>query len=358
MSESGSPSSFKTPDEVLGFGLVGTGLIAGFHARAIARARGARLLGVAGSSPEKAEAFARAQAAPFATGSVSELVARPEIQVVCITTPSGAHLGPALAAIGAGKHVVIEKPIEITTARIDAIIDAADRAGVRVAPIFQARFGEGARKVKAALDAGRAGRLVLCSAAVKWHRPASYYTGWKGVLTLDGGGAVMNQAIHGLDLLQWFAGLPEAVFSWTTRRVHTRIESEDTACAALKFPSGALGTIEATTAAWPGWSRRIEICGERGSLALEDDRIARWDFSTAEAGDEAIRNAASDDALGSGAGSPGAISVEGHVRQIQDLIDALRDDRPLALEAREGRKAVALVNALYDSARQGAPVRL
>jgi predicted dehydrogenase len=199
---------------------------------------------------------------------------------------------------------------------------------------------------------------VLASAYVKWHRAASYYTGWKGKLALDGGGAVINQAVHGIDLLQWFAGMPEEVFAWKTRRVHTGIEGEDTACAALKFASGALGTIEASTAVWPGWSRRLELCGEHGSVVLEDDRIARWEFREARPEDEAIRASGSANALGSGASDPGAINFEGHRRQLQSLVDAIRQNRPLALDGREGRKAVALVRAIYESAERGVPVKL
>jgi len=342
----------------LGFGIVGTGMIAGYHAQAIAHATGGKLIGVTARTAANVQAFAQTHGVPFTTTRIEELVARSDIQVICVTTPSGAHLEPALAAIEAGKHVIIEKPLEITTARADRIIRAADAAGVRLAPIFQARFGKGAQTVKAALDAGRFGRLVLASAYVKWHRTAQYYTGWKGTLDLDGGGAVLNQSIHGLDLLQWFAGLPAEVFAWKTRRVHTGIEAEDTACAALRFPDGALGAIEASTALWPGWSRRIEICGEHGSVSLEDDHLARWDFAKAEPGDDAIRSAKLDNTLGSGAGAPNAISFAGHQRQIQDFIDAVRDNRPLAIEGREGRKAVALVNALYASAESGLPVKL
>lgn len=341
-----------------GFGIVGTGLIAGFHAQAIAESHGGRVTGVAGRTEESTRAFAGKYGVPFWTTDIAALVARPDIQVVCITTPSGAHLEPALAAIRAGKHVVIEKPLEITTARVDLILAAAAKAGVQVAAIFQARFGSGARTVKAALEAGRLGRLVLAGADVKWHRPASYYTGWKGTLALDGGAVLINQSIHALDLLQWFAGLPAEVFAWTTRRVHAGIEGEDTACATLRFPGGALGTVEATTAAWPGWSRRIELCGEHGSVALEDDRIVRWDFVRTDPGDDAIRHAQTVDPLGSGAASPGAISIEGHVRQYQDLCAALRENRTPAVDGREGRKAVALVNALYESARRGASVKL
>lgn len=333
-------------------------MIAGFHALAIKQTPGARLVAVADRAPGRALEFAAKHQIAFATSDVQELVARADIDVVCVSTPSGAHLEPALAAIAAGKHVIVEKPLEITTARADELIAAAERAGVLLAPIFQSRFGAGAQRVKAAIEAGRLGRLVLASAYVKWHRAKDYYTGWKGTLALDGGGAVINQGVHGLDLLQWFAGLPVEVFAHKTRRVHTHIEGEDTAVAVLRFPCGALGTIEATTAAWPGWSRRIELCGESGSIVLEDDHIARWDFRDAQPEDSAIRAAANDNALGSGAGAANAISIEGHLRQIGDLVAALHEGKPLTVNGREARKAVALVNALYASAESGRLVAL
>ena len=350
-----SPSSPRSP---LGFGIVGVGMIADFHAQAIAATPGAKLLGVATRNASNGTAFAQKPGVPFATTSVDELVKRPEIDVVCVTTPSGVHLEPALAAIRAGKHVVIEKPLEITPERADEILRAADAARVRVVPIFQARFGEGARTLKAALEAGRFGRLVLASAYVKWHRGPTYYGGWKGVKKLDGGGATMNQAIHAVDLLQWFAGMPEEIFGWTTRRVHTQIEVEDTASATLRFANGSLGTIEASTALWPGWQRRLEICGENGSVVLEDDHLARWEFRDAQPGDDAIRNAKVDAAMRSGAGSPSAITHHGHQRQIQDLLDALRDNRPTAISGREARNAVAIICALYASAEKRVPVKV
>ncbi|MFZ5495833.1 MAG: Gfo/Idh/MocA family protein [Verrucomicrobiota bacterium] len=343
----------------LGFAVVGTGMIAGYHAQAIARTPGARLVGVVSRSADRGRDFAAKHHIPVITATVEEMVARADVHVLNVTTPSGAHLGPALAAIRAGKHVVVEKPLEITPARCDAIIAAAEQHGVKVAAIFQGRFGAGAQKVKAALDAGRLGRLVLASAYVKWHRTADYYqTAWKGTWELDGGGALMNQAIHGVDLLQWFAGLPAEVSGRFTRRVHTGIQADDTTVATLLYPDGALGTIEASTALWPGWSRRIELCGEHGSLALEDDTIVKWDFVQAEPGDEAIRHAKRDDALGSGAGTPGGISLAGHLRQIGDLVEAVRADRPPAIGAREGRRAVALVHAIYESAKTGQAVKV
>jgi UDP-N-acetyl-2-amino-2-deoxyglucuronate dehydrogenase len=341
-----------------GFGIVGLGMIADFHAQAITQVNGAKLVGVATRNPDKARAFAQRHRLPFHTTDLAALVARPDIDIICITTPSGAHLEPSLAAIRAGKHVVIEKPIEVDTDRTDEILRAADAAKVRIAPIFQGRFGDGARTVKAALDAGRLGRLVLASNYVKWHRTAQYYTPPRGLMANDGGGAVINQAIHGLDLLQWFVGLPAEVFAWTTRRVHTGIEVEDTAVATLKFSNGALGGFEASTALWPGWSRRHELCGEHGSIVLEDDRITHWEFREARPEDDTIRAAGQANNLGSGASDPKAISTEGHRRQLQDFVDAIRENRPHALDGREGRKAVAFVNAIYASAESGAPVRL
>jgi len=341
----------------LGFGFIGAGAIANFHARAVATANGGALVGVVSRRRESAETFAREHGIGWAGDDVDELLKLPGLDAVCITTPSALHLQPALAAIRAGKHLMIEKPIDSTVEGTDHILHEAEKAGVRVGSIFQARFGDAARELKAAIDAGRFGRLVLASCYVKWNRTSEYYTGWKGRLSEDGGGVIINQAIHGVDLLQWFAGMPVEVFAWSTTRVHA-IESEDTCVAAVKFASGALGTIEGTTATWPGWSRRIEICGEHGSAVMEDDDFARWDFRHAQPGDERIRAMRESAAMGSGAAAPMNIKMEGHQRQIQDFIDGIRERRPFFIEGREARKAVALVRAIYQSAASGKPVKL
>ena len=343
-------------DRKLGFGFIGAGAIAHFHARAVAASAGGRLVGVVSRSPGSAEKFAQVHGIPFATSDVQKLLAQPGLDAVCITTPSALHLAPALASIRAGKHLMIEKPLDATVEGTDEILREAANAGVRVGSIFQARFGDAARALKSALEQGRFGRMVLASCYVKWNRTTEYYTGWKGKLSEDGGGVVINQAIHGVDLLQWFAGMPVEVFAWSTQRVHA-IESEDTAVAALKFASGAFGTIEASTALWPGFARRIEICGENGSAVMEDDDIARWEFRVARPDDDRIRAARETSAKGSGAADPMAINFEGHRRQIQDFIDGIREQRPFFIEGSEARKAVALVRAIYDSAASGQPVR-
>jgi predicted dehydrogenase len=264
-----------------------------------------------------------------------------------------------LAAARAGKHLVVEKPLEITLERADRIIAAAATAGVRLAPIFQSRFGEGAQALKRAVGDGRFGRLALCSAYVKWQRTPAYYAGtWHGRAALDGGGVAMNQAIHAIDLLQWLAGMPVEVTAAAGRCTHQGIEVEDTLAAVLRYPHGAMGTIEASTAVFPGWAQAIDLCGEHGSARLEDDRLVRWDFREERPADAELRAAAAASTIRSGAAAPNAIGIEGHRRQIQNLIEALRGSQPLALDGAEARKAVALVRALYESAERHAAVQL
>jgi predicted dehydrogenase len=342
----------------IGFGIVGTGLVADYHAQAIRETPGARLIGAADQIEDRVRRFTQKHGAGYWTTLVEDLVAQPGIDVVCITTPSGAHLEPALTAIRAGKHLVVEKPLEVTLERVDTLLRAAKQAGVRVTAIFQNRFGPGAQNVKAALEQGRFGRLVLASVYVKWHRPREYYrNNWHGSLTLDGGGALMNQGIHAVDLLQWFAGMPTEVFGWTTRCIHTGIEVEDTATAVLRFAGGALGAIEASTAVFPGWARRLEICGEHGSVALEDDQVTRWDFREQLPGDKLVTSAGTTDRGRSGASSP-EIGYKGHLLQIQDMVAALRDNREPVINGHAGRNAVALVRAIYESAAAEVPVKL
>lgn len=343
----------------IGFGIVGLGMIAEYHARAISEVPDARLVGVCGRSMAKAREFAERHRVGFATQSLDNLLAVPELDVLCVTTPNGAHLEPALAAIRAGKHLVVEKPLEITLERVDRIIDAANSAGVKLAPIFQSRFGERARILKSAVDAGRFGQLVVCSAYVKWQRKPEYYRdSWHGTAALDGGGVCINQAIHAIDLLQWCAGVPVEVSASVGRCVHKNIEGEDTAVATLRYANGAFGTIEASTAAFPGWSQCIDLCGENGSARLEDDRLVRWEFREVREEDAAIRADSANAGLRSGAAAPNAISHEGHRRQIQDLVHAIRENRAPALSAREARNAVAIIRAIYESAERHAPVTL
>jgi predicted dehydrogenase len=282
------------------------------------------------------------------------------VDAVCITSPSGAHGDPAIAAMRAGKHVLCEKPLEITPQRIDAMLACAAETGRILAAVFQSRFGQGAQTVKRAVEAGRFGRITLASAYIKWWRTQQYYDSgaWRGTWELDGGGALMNQGIHAIDLLQWLVGLPAEVKATTATLAHERIVVEDTAVAALRYANGALGVIEGATSAFPGWTKRIEICGDKGSVILEDDNLKFWQFETDEPGDAEIRAGGSGANIGGGAANPLAISTEGHRRQIEDLCGAIRENRQPAIAGRDARNAVALICAIYESAKSGQAARV
>jgi predicted dehydrogenase len=251
--------------------------------------------------------------------------------------------------------VLCEKPLEISTPKVDAILAAAQAANRRVGVVLPARLGDGARRVEAAVRDGRLGRLTLGSAYVKWWRTDDYYRAnrWRGTWAVDGGGALMNQGIHAVDLLLWLAGMPAEVSAFSATLAHAQIEVEDTLTAILRFPHGALGVIECATSCAPGSSRRIELCGSRGSITLEDDAIVRWEFDEARPGDEAVRAGARGSAIGGGSADPRAIGIEGHRRVIADMVLALREGRAPAVPGLEGRRSVALIEAIYASARTG-----
>ncbi len=343
-----------------GFAVVGCGMIAEFHAKAIAEIPNARLVGAFSSRFESAEKFAAGHSCK-AYRSFDELLADPAVQVVNVCTPSGAHLDPAVAAAKAGKHVVVEKPLEITLARCDAIIDACAAAGVRLVTIFPSRFGGANLALKRAVDAGRFGRLTLGDVYVKWWRTQEYYDGggWRGTWSLDGGGAYMNQAIHNVDLIQWLVGDVVEAIAITATLAHERIEVEDTGVAALRFKNGALGTIEATTSAFPGLMKRTEIHGDRGSAIVEQDSIKLWQFAEADPGDDALlAEFGAAGGTSGGAGDPKAISHLGHRLQLEDLIRSIETGSPPLVDGREGRKSVEIILAIYESNRTGRRVTL
>ena len=342
----------------IGFGIVGLGMIADFHARALHAATGAELVACASRSAAKATEFG-ARHGCAAYHDMAEFLRHPGLQAVSIGTPSGAHLEPALAAIDAGKHLMVEKPLEVTRQRCERLLEAADRRGVTVAGIFPSRFLAVSRLIKEAIDGGRLGRIVLGDAYVKWYRTQQYYDdgGWHGTVRLDGGGALMNQSIHAIDLLQWFAGPVARVFGATTTLGHHGIEVEDTGTAVVQFAGGASGTIEGSTAAWPGFPQRVEVCGTAGSVAAVQDRLERWTFVEEHAGDAAIRaRHGQAEASAGGASNPGDIGIEGHQAQFEDLVQALQQGRAPAVDGAEACKAVNIILAIYESARTGQPV--
>jgi len=345
-----------------GFGIVGLGLIADFHARAIQAISGGRssLVACCSRSAEKAQEFEKKYGCTGYT-DLDKFLTHPGLDIVSLCTPSGAHLEHSLAAAGAGKHVIVEKPLEITPERCDKIIAACESAKVSLAGIFQSRFSEVAGIVKTAVDQGRFGTLVLGDAYVKWFRSQEYYDdgGWHGTQSLDGGGALINQSIHAIDLLQWFMGPVESVQAFTGTVGHKRIEVEDNAVAALRFRNGAFGVIEGSTSVYPGFLKRIEISGTKGSMILEEETLKAWDFAESLPEDEEIRKKfGAGTETGGGAADPGAISFEGHRRQFEEFITSLEQGRSPLVDGREAKKAVEIIQAIYTSASNGVPVRL
>ncbi len=342
------------------FGIIGLGMIANFHARAIQAMKGGRLVAVASRSEKKARAFA-GEYGVQGHGSYGALVAREDVDIVTICTPSGAHLEPALMAARARKHVICEKPLEVTLARTDRMIAACRKHRVRLAGIFPSRTSEVYRQIKKAVDQKRFGRLSLGSAYIKWYRSQAYYDSgaWRGTWALDGGGCLMNQGIHTIDLLQWFMGPAAEVKAFCACLAHKRIEVEDTAAAAIRFRSGALGVIEAATSAFPGHAKKIELCGSAGSVATDEDDLATWSFARPRKEDRTLlRRLGGRDTGKGGAADPAAISFVGHQRQFEDFVRALgAGGRPL-VDGAEGRKAIELILAIYRSARTGRTVRL
>ena len=343
----------------IGFAIVGTGMIAEVHAQAIKDTPEARLAAVWTRSAEKRNEFAQ-RFGCRAVESLEALVADPEVRAVTIATPSGAHADVAVPFLEAGKAVLCEKPLEVSLAAVDRILDAELRGGGVLAGIFQMRLGRGARLVKDAVEAGRFGRLTLCSAYIKWWRSPEYYatSSWKGTYKLDGGGALINQGIHAVDLLQWIAGLPEEVSAFTGRLAHPNIEAEDTVAATLRYAHGGLGVIEASSSSWPGSDLRIEIMGSRGSAVLVNDSIVRWEFAEPQEEDEKVRRDFAAGTMKVGSGDPRGMSWAEHQVQIADLARALAEGRPPMIPGSEARKAVQLVMAVYESARTGKIVRL
>ncbi len=258
----------------------------------------------------------------------------------------------------AGKHVVVEKPLEITVPRCDAIIRACDETGVRLCAIFPSRYSPANLALKAAINEGRFGRLTLGDTYVKWWRTQEYYDSgkWRGTWELDGGGALMNQAIHNVDLLQWLMGDVESVQAMTATLVHERIEVEDSAVAVIRFKSGALGVIEASTGAYPGLLKRTEIHGENGSARVEQDDVTLWTFREERPGDAEIL--APKGVTTGGAGDPKAISHAGHREQLTDFLQAIETGKPSLVDGREGRKSVEIIRAIYRSSRLGTAVQI
>ena len=348
-------------DGKYGFGIIGLGMIADFHAKAIGELSDGCLVAAYDMIPEKVFAFCSGKEGVNPYTDLEEFLSDPDLDIVTVTTPSGAHLDVALAAVNAGKHVIVEKPIEVTTERIDILIKAAKEKGVLISGIFQSRFFEAPQLIMKAIREGRFGRLTLCDAQVKWYRTQEYYdsVGWRGTWKLDGGGALMNQSIHAIDLLQWFCGPVSEVSAFTALLGHENIEVEDTAAAVLKFRNGAIGVIEGSTSVYPGFLKKLEICGTKGSVILEEESLKAWNFEDERPEDEEIRTRFLDNTeTGGGASDPKAIGYIGHKHCFENFLNALENGTEPLITGEEARKSVEIITAIYESARTGKPVSL
>ena len=339
-----------------GIALIGAGNIARTHAAAIAEIPTARVVALCDTSEPACRAFAQ-QVGPIEwTGDLDELLARRDVDVVNICTPSGTHAELGVRAARAGKHLIVEKPLDTTLHKADRLIAAAREHGVKLSGIFPYRFRQGIRAAKRAIDRGRLGRMVLADAYVKWYRAQEYYDGWHGTWALDGGGALINQSIHNIDLLQWLAGPVRSVYAHTATLAH-EMEAEDTASALLHFENGALGVIQGATSCWPGDPARAEIHGTRGTIVLEEGRIKVWRLMDASPEEEQeMTTLETQD--GHAFDDPTAIGHTAHRMQIEDMLEAIAQDREPRVSGTEARKAIEIIRAIYLSAQRGEAVHL
>ncbi len=350
--------------------IAGIGAVAEMHARALADIDGADL--VAGSC--RTEETGRAFADEFDCawyGSTEAMLDSEAVDVLNVCTPSGAHLEPTLAAAERGVDVLCEKPLEITAERIDEMVAAAEAAGIRLGGIFNQRYNPVVRQLHDAVAEGRFGEIAVCNAYVPWWRDDAYYEGaWQGTEDLDGGGALMNQSIHAIDAAQWLAGAAgeydddtnpvEEVFAYTDTRAHDDdiIEVEDSAVAVLKYRDGTLGQVLGATSMYPGSLKRLQVAGRNGTAEIEEDELVTWRFREERDDDPAVRERFGPTEGGGGAADPMAIDYANHRRNIESFLDARASGDPYLLDAGEARKAVEIIEAMYESAARNESVRV
>lgn len=362
----------KHVDSKLRFGILGCGVIGPHHALALSGLPEAELVAYADRDTDRAAKLAQEYGGRW-YNSLEQMLSEAELDAVCICTPSGQHADQAIAVLQAGKHVVIEKPVDIALPAIDRLQAAQRSSGRKAAVISQHRFDLATRIVAEAAHNGDFGRLTLGTAQVPWWRSQGYYDSgdWRGTWQWDGGGALMNQSIHTIDLLLAVMGPPVEISAYTGLLAHERIEVEDTAVAIVRFGGGALGIVEGTTAAYPGLTVRLSIHGDRGSAIIENDQLLYFHaagrqeqqggaYGAAGAGNQAAEMLSRHQSVVAGptAGAdPGSLSLA-HRDQLADFVAAIHEDREPVVNIAEGRRAVETILAIYESARGGRAVRM
>ena len=339
-------------------GIIGAGVIADFHAQALQAIEGVELVSAFARNSGKAKNFAQKYGC---TGysDLDQFLGHQGMNVVTIGSVSGVHLEHVRAAAQAGKHVICEKPLEVTTDRVDEMIRLCEEEGVTLSGIFPRRFNDSTSIFKEAITSGRLGKVVLCDTSIKWWRTQEYYDSgaWRGTWELDGGGALMNQSIHTVDLMLHLMGKVKTLWASGGLEAHEGIEVEDVAVAMLEFESGARGVIQASTACYSntGLPASIHICGDQGSIMMVDDKFSLWDLKTSLPEDESMlaKHGLMKESAGAGAADPKAIDFQWHQRNFEDALLSIEKGVKPSVDGDEGRKAVELITAIYQSIREG-----
>jgi len=333
-------------------GLIGGGGISETHARAVREIEGVDIAAIFGDNQEKVARLHDLYGGETYE-ELSEFLQHKPMDMVLIGSPSALHAEQGIAAARRGLHVLVEKPIDVTTEHADLLIRECERAGVKLGVCFQDRFAPGIGLLKQLIDGGKLGKPVLLSGRVKWYRPPEYYSNsrWRGTRALDGGGALMNQGVHTVDLLLWLMGNVDHVSARTATALNS-IEVEDTAVATLGFANGALGTLEVATSVYPGYQRRLELTGSEGTIILEHDRIISADLRTPLA--EPLAPVAEN--TNASARSAIVSDISGHRKILEDFLHAVETNGSPRCDGPEGRRSVELVQAIYESARTGQSV--
>ncbi len=343
-------------DGNIGFGLVGTGMSGAFMAKELDFVDGGELVAVCSRNESNVREFASTHDARYWFTDYQRLVECDEVDVVVVSVPTGLHAEVTIAASNAGKHALVEKPLDTTLERADRMIGVCRANNTKLGVIFQMRFGVVARTLKEVVDEGRLGRVFLSDAVDKSSRTAAYYASaaWRGTKRLEGGGCLMTQSIHIIDLLQYVMGPVRSVMGRVATQFHD-IEVEDTAAAVISFANGAMGIIESTTSARTALKSRIELHGEAGTVVAnaQYDKFLLWDVK----GDEGRVEVAPGFEL-SDIDDPWAYPQTRHRIQLQDMVDAIREDRDPVLTGEDARVSLAIITAIYDSSRQGEEVFL
>ncbi|RAV21769.1 Gfo/Idh/MocA family protein [Paenibacillus contaminans] len=336
------------------FAIIGCGVIGKAHAAILQEMPDAELVAVSDEVEALGKVLAEKTGAAYYP-DYREMLERSDIDIVTIATPSGMHGAHAIACANAGKHAIVEKPIEITLEKADEIIRIFAEKGLKLSSVSQTRFSRDIQRVKKLIEAGKFGRLIMGTTAVHWYRSQQYYDSgdWRGTWALDGGGALMNQAIHRIDLLQYLMGPVRSVHAQCDTLGHERIEVEDVAVASVRFTNGAVGSITATTCAYPGLKTRIEIIGENGTAVFENEQITQLSFKDEETETDTAGGGAD------GASSdPSVLSSSSHRPQFEDMIAAVRENREPAVNGEQGRLPLEIIIGIYRSSQSGQTVTL